>query len=604
MKTLKTLMIAGVFIFLASAAFAQVDTHWLGGDGSWSDDNWDNGNPGSGDNAFLDSSGTVSFDDTSGATFGRVIIDNMQTFEVAENPFSAASDEEVILGGAGSGYWYQTGSTVDITANFIQGDSASGSGYYSLSEPDASNSATLNVNGNHLIGWGGWGQFDQTGGTHSVSGDMNLAQGEPSTGSYYMNAGYLGVDGSVNAGHDGHGTFSLYGADSIVNIGYHLVLGNNPAGEGFFEMWDGTVNTVEAQVGLGGTGTFEQNHGTMNIHDGSLWLAVNDNSSGTYEIYNDAALNLSDTNAGDITYADIIVGNRGNGLFLQDGGTVNVNRNVVISATPGVSAGEYRLSGGTLSAGTINNHDRFNYSGGALHANIANSAGATVELSGPGTRTIDGVIHNYGTFQVTDTTAEVTGEFRNFNRLVSDATSHSYFHDLIVEEDGFLQAGWISVAGDFKSKSALNTDYQTVNGQLIFTNGAHDVIFNGADVGPDEFAGYDNNFNWGDVNFGGGTFTLLALDGGTWGALYAGTIAPNSLIIQNGLVTSIVSGNSNIYYLGQYNEWLNWGTYNFADGDTLGQLRPVGVVPEPMSCALFLLGAGALTGARRLRRKT
>ncbi|MDD5348174.1 MAG: hypothetical protein PHT59_06145 [Candidatus Omnitrophica bacterium] len=510
------------------------------------------------------------------------------------------------IGHDGQGYFMLDAfdSTTHVGYHIVLGNEPTGNGTLELYD------GTVLSDGEEIIGRRGSGWFSQYGGINSMGDNFILGSEEDSYGEYYLGGGTLEVNRTIPdykevfIGREGEGYFYQDGGffdahDSAV------YLGAAATGVGTYEMRGGQFDADGMAVGeWGGTGNFYQHGGTVNMVNYPLWLARQDNSSGTYTMY-DGFLNVLDED-GDFN-GDIVVGNRGDGVFNQYGGTVTAVQNVVISGTPvgNVSTGVYNLSGGTLNAHTINNNDRFNYSGGTLNACIANSAGATVELSGTGTRTINGIVHNYGTFRVTNTNAAVGGEFRNFNALISDAGSQSYFQDLIIEPDGFLQAGWVSVARDFRSQSTRAIDYQTFNGRLNFTAGAHTVIFNGADVGPDEVLGYQNNFNWGDVNFGGGTFTLLPQDNGTWGALYTGTIQPDSFDfdVSGNNITNIVSGDSNIYYLGQYNEWLGWKTYNFADGDTIGQLRPVGVVPEPVSCALFLLGAGALAGARKLRRK-
>lgn len=522
------------------------------------------------------------------------------------------------VGHDGVGDFSQSSGTNTVDGHIVVGVNATGEGVYNLY------GGTLTVDWEEIIGQEGDGYFRQSDGTtHTNSGPAMIGLYSGSYGEYTQEGGNYTIGRNVAIGvEDGsHGEYSLNAGNLSVNtgglanevfigdsgLGYFrqnggffdahdsmIYLGAQPTGIGMYIMTDGQLDASEIAVGESGTGYFLQQGGTVNVINGPLWIA-RQAYQGTYDLW-DGTLNVNNGN-------DIVVGNLGAGVFNQEGGIVNASGNVVISATPGMSIGEYNLNAGTLNAGTINNNGTFNYAGGQLNANIANSASSILELSGTGTRTIDGDFHNYGTLKVTNTTVNVTGEFRNYNAFISDPAA-THFNHLIIEPAGYIQAGvgdQIHVAGNFENKSARNTDWKTFNSQLIFTNGAHAVTLNGHDYGPDEVLGYTDNFSWGDVDFGSGTFSLYALDG-SLAALYIGTIAPNSLIIQGGSITNIASltGENNIYYVGNSNPWLSWGTYSYASGS--GKLMPAGVVPEPVSSVLFLLGSGIL-GANVLRRK-
>jgi hypothetical protein len=123
-------------------------------------------------------------------------------------------------------------------------------------------------------------------------------------------------------------------------------------------------------------------------------------------------------------------------------------------------------------------------------------------------------------------------------------------------------------------------------------------MFNSADKGPYTL-GYTENFAWGTVDFGGGTFVLDAQDDGTLGALYTGIIAG---IDVSGDYLHNFSGDNNMYYLPDFNLWLEGKTYGFAEGK--GMLMPARVAPEPVSGTLFLIGgAGLLLRGRSKRRQ-
>jgi hypothetical protein len=462
------------------------------------------------------------------------------------------------------------------------------------------------IGGNEFVGLAGRGVFEQYGGFNLLDGDLVLGGDVNSRGEYYLYDGYLAanlddVRSEVFIGSLGDGYFYQEGGEfNAENSGVYL--GAGPTGHGVYEMIDGEFRADGMSLGeWAGTGEFKQSGGTVTMTDFPLWLARQDNSTGKYELSGEGQLNVEN--------GDLVVGNRGHGEFWQSGGIVSVSNNVVISATPdGTSSGEYHLSGGRLDAGTVNNYDRFFYSGGELNASIANSAGAVVEFSGPGTRVVNGTLHNYGAVRAVETTVQVTGEFRNFAELSSDPSTW-YFQDLIVERDGYIKAqgnDQFNVAGKFVSYSDQSEDWQTGSAQLLFDNAAHEVVFNSQDLGPVE-SGYTANFAWGTVDFGYGNFTLKSQDeaGTEFGALYTWTINGIDYVLDNqqGIyLVNNIAGDSNIYYDPASNPWLEGKTFDLA-GSSLGKLRPVGVVPEPVSSLLFLLGGGVVFAAGRLRRR-
>ncbi|HOW43216.1 MAG TPA: hypothetical protein P5110_01170 [Candidatus Omnitrophota bacterium] len=463
------------------------------------------------------------------------------------------------------------------------------------------------IGGNEIIGFQGNGTFVQDGGYNLLDGDLVLGADAGSRGEYYLYDGYLATNlnddrSEVFIGSNGEGYFYQDGGEfNAENSGVYLGAGST--GHGIFEMADGEFRADGMALGeWAGTGEVIQSGGTVIMTDYPLWLARQDNSVGLYT--------LSGTGQLHVENSDLVVGNRGRGEFRQSGGEVNVNGNVWVSATPdGTSSGLYDLSGGTLNAGTINNYDRFYYRGGALNAAVANAPGSLLEMSGEGTRVIGGTVHNYGTVKAGDTAVQVNGELRNFNILES-AQSAWYCQDLIVESAGYISAGvddQFNVAGKFASYSTMNADWKTGSANLLFDNKAHEVVFNSQDLGPVETA-YLNNFAWGNVDFGNGTFTLRSLDaeGTQYGALYVTTIAGIDYVIDDANLTYQVNnftGNSNIYYNATANPWLQGKTYSFA-GESLGKLRPVGVVPEPVATLLFLIGGGAMFVGGRMRGRS
>ncbi|HNQ50153.1 MAG TPA: hypothetical protein PKL03_01825 [Candidatus Omnitrophota bacterium] len=461
------------------------------------------------------------------------------------------------------------------------------------------------IGGNEYIGFDGRGRFVHESGSNLLDQDLVLGAGAGSLGEYYFSNGYLAVNlddhrPEVFIGLEGSGYFQQDGGTfDAQNSGVYL--GVYESGHGVYNMTGGWFGAAGMALGeWGGTGEFNHSGGTVAMTTHPLDLARQDNSIGIYRLSGTGLLNVSNN--------DLVVGTRGHGEFWQSGGTANVNGNVWISATPveNGSTGEYHISGGTVNAGTVNNFDRLYYSGGTLNASIANSQGAVVELSGEGTRIVSGTLHNYGTVRATDTTVQINGEMYNFNEMSSEGSAW-YLQDFKVDVAGYIAAGGkdqFNVAGVFQSRSAMAGEWMTDNARLIFNGASHDVVFNAVDMGGVN-AGYVQNFAWGTVDFGGDTFYLKSLDeaGTQFGALYVETIAGIDYInddLNKIYMVDNFNGDGNIYYMAQANPWLEGKTYAFASGT--GQLRPVGVVPEPVSMVLFVVGSGVLGAAAAKRR--
>ncbi len=432
------------------------------------------------------------------------------------------------------------------------------------------NGGTINkLSGEIKIGGDHKGYFVQAGGDFTYAGAMYLGDkvfgyvdednpGTPSEGVYTMSGGTLTGGGICLGEWGGVGRFIQSGG--VVDVTDFFLGRQYPIegpGQGYYYMNSGTGDEPElyvdwSNIGTRGIGVFEQNAGWHEV-EGNMGLGVEAGSEGTYNL---------------------------NGGSLTVGGTLTVKQTL---SQPG--AGTFNMAGGALTAGTIVNNDLFNvHDAGNLMSPLL----------------IRGDIENNGEFRVTNAMVNFDGDFINNARFISDPSVMA-FDNLEVTSDGIIHAGLdeYHINGSFKNKSVKNiesAEWFTRNAQLIFSPGSHEAMFNSQDLGALESA-YNNNFAWGNVDFGGADFTLLAQGGDSWGALYTGTVG--GLNIENGIIQNEFIGNSNIYYLAQYNPLLGGKPYDFVSGS--GKFIPVNVVPEPISSALFLLGAGALAGVRKLR---
>ena len=199
-----------LFVFAGLALIpAAADTYyWDAADADWWDGpSWDpEGPPPPGDKAYIDNDGIVQITgnvevsqiyagkDHSGrmqmltATllaayvfvgFGQVVPEGM-------TPMGA-------MGDVGTATFDQAGGSVSVTNSLYLGYTATGQGWYNLS------GGTLQV-ANESVGVSGTGEFNQTGGTHTVD-DLRIGQQAGSWGEYTFTGGSLEIgDLEINNG--------------------------------------------------------------------------------------------------------------------------------------------------------------------------------------------------------------------------------------------------------------------------------------------------------------------------------------------------------------------------------------------------------------------
>lgn len=360
-------------------------------------------------------------------------------------------------------------------------------GIYNLS-----GTGNLSVDGNEILGRDGVvGTFNQMGGNHYVNG--NLIIGTAAEGIYNLSDGDLVVNGNENVGAlKGVGIFNQTGGNHSVSelrLGYYQ-------SAGVYNLYDGNLNANRTIIGWGMEstyGTFNQSGGNHYVDD--LILGTGRNIDGYYNLSNG---NLSATNE--------VLGNDGGsiGTFTQTGGTHTVANTLIISRYPDslepMSHGTYNMQGGVLTAGEIINNDTFLYSGGYVEGNITNND--TVNLSGDGTRIVNGDVINNGTWESTETIASYKESFVN-NDTFTSANSIQYFNNLTIGGSGSMagtgDAPWF-VKEEFAGLSIL--DYSVSN---IFGEDGFNVYYNPIANGNEYLGGLDY-----DLTLGG---SLIALDG-------------------------------------------------------------------------------------------
>jgi hypothetical protein len=523
---------------------------------------------------------------------------------------------EVVVGGSGTGTMsVQNGSVLNFqSVGLSVGDSLGSQGTINLT-----GGGGLGVS-NEAIGNNGNGNFNQSGGTHTVFETIALGLGNTGVGTYVLSGGTLDliVGDDLIVGSSGTGTFTqtggLISADrALVLVGqqpgsngtftqsggsnsfFSAVVGGNvffsnvvngyvdsAGGAGIYNLSGSAVlNAVNNEwIGAGGTGTFNQNGGTN--FGGTLQLGGN--LSGGTGTYNLTAGNLN-ASMEQIGGGQLFGG--GVGVFNQSGG---VNTLGILSINAGALAlananDIYNLSGGVLDVAGVDNNGTFNYSGGTLTmqagATFTNEHGASFNLSGGVSATIDASFTNNGTVTATGVDVLFNNAFFD-NGVYSSDPSTNEFQTLNIGPSGYLEgtAGDIfDLLGNFVNLSTENTLWDTSASELVFTGGGVHTF----DLAGQSGAGFGDNFAWGALQIDPGN--TLDLAAGSGNALYVGSLS--GLVIAGDTITNLDgSPGLFIYYNPADNPSLS-GDYSLTGG---GELAPASAseLPEPRYAAAIL----------------
>ena len=260
------------------------------------------------------------------------------------NDTSSLSADNELVGDGGDGTFNQSGGTNTISGTLTVGNQFFSNSSYNLGRTGSAGTLTA---GNEIIGNAGTGFFGQGFGTqtlNSITGTLTLGAQAGGSGTYVLDqAGNNVAAGDEVVGDAGTGLFSQ-GDGSDNNVSGTLTLGRSSGGSGTYTL-SASGGTVEANteiVGDGGQGTFNQSGGTNTI-------------SGTLTVGNQSQSNSSYTlgrigSAGTLTAANEVVGDAGTGVFFQGNGSAN---NISGTLTLGNSiggSGTYNFSGGSLFA--------------------------------------------------------------------------------------------------------------------------------------------------------------------------------------------------------------------------------------------------------------
>jgi len=309
------IILASLLIFPLGLAQAIDYYYWNVPSGNWEDPiSWNpSGPPGSLDYATINNGGTAAI----------------------ANANANADAYSLTVGDiAGTGTVDHSASQLTVGWNLILGNSSASQGTYSQGNYNLSGSGSLATYYLILGYWGGYGAFNQSGGTVNVGYGVYL--GFNGSGNYGLSGGSLTADRLAVS----QGTFKQTGG--TVNLDTNLTVEDN------YELSSGSLTLGLGSsliVGYGGYGTFKQSGGTANGYN--MTLGYQYGTTGTYELSE-----LSGTSS--LTADYLNVGVVGHGTFKQTGGTANFTKELNLGLgnmwTPGYGSGTYELSGGSLTA--------------------------------------------------------------------------------------------------------------------------------------------------------------------------------------------------------------------------------------------------------------
>ena len=341
-----------VLCFLAVPCVAG-GTYWQGSSGLWTaGGNWTNGVPVADDSAYINNSGTATVDAAATTSFLYLGEDSGDSGTVriqAGGALSLVVDSEygmslMKVGASGTGELIQTGGS--LTGRSV------------------------------TAGERGTGSVTHTGGTATLYG-LTLGLLEGSTGTYDLSGTAALSAHGVTVGFRGKSTFTHTAGTNT--IGWDLILGGDPEGEGRYEL-SGTGELLGGTylfVGNEGTGTFVQTGGTVAMTSPANWIAVGykAGSEGDYEL----------SGTGEVSSYGMIVGNCGTGAFTQTGGAVTLTDELQIGNGSN-SHGTYDMTGGQLDVARsmiLGPKGTFTLDGGTVRADdIDTSAGGTFRFHG------------------------------------------------------------------------------------------------------------------------------------------------------------------------------------------------------------------------------
>jgi T5SS/PEP-CTERM-associated repeat protein len=343
---------------------AATDTWTLDGSGNWATaSNWSSGVPVANDDVDITDDDAISRIVTynytgAAATLSGLTVDNYgaanNTLQMTGNYVLNADDE--YFGDSGSdaepgyGFMIQSQGTNATSGELTLGLGTDDLGAYTLSGGVCTSGFF------ELVGDLGTGSFVQTGGSNSITdGNLYIASASGSNGTYSLSGtATLNVSNTIDVGVSGTAAFNISGGTvSATNV--------NVSPSGAWNQSGGTANL---------TGTFAQSGPSASQSGGSLTalvLTVGGVSGATasYTLSGSGSIAFNNTTYGN-GRGNEYVGEGGNGLFVQSGGTNTPEYNLIVGAS---GNGTYSLTGGSLSSPPGGNVENLGYTSGNIYSN-------------------------------------------------------------------------------------------------------------------------------------------------------------------------------------------------------------------------------------------
>ena len=562
-----------------------------------------------GTGVFTQSSGTNMVSSSFGTTVGS---SGNGTYNLTGGSLrTSGSGGLTIASSFGSrGTFNQSGGINSVTGgnSLNVGGFSTAFGTYNLS-----GTGSLSVTENEVIAFAGTGIFNQSGGTNTVSGGIDVAAAIGSHGEYNLSGGVVKASdmfiAAIGVFNDGDGTLSVSGTGDL-NLTGTLAINGKPGTAAYFS--GGTISTGNLNVNAS-SANFHWTGGSLAITGanglvigsfgplGSIALNQAKSLSVTNTVTVDAGYYLAVdggiftsgllTNSGNVAFSSGTF-NIAAGLSNSASGVFSIAQNCLASVGgPLPNLGEITLGGGAATlagAGTLTNTGRIrgdgtislivaNKSGGqilaesgkrllltaAIGTNLGqiNLQGGSAVFSQPFTNGSTGLITGRGTLDVGSTgllnqgnvafSAGITDVFGKLNNNAGSSGS------------GIAIAGNVNVTfwsdvtntfGLFKvNPGSFATFFGTFSGAGITGGGGLDFE---ADINPG-FSPASDTFT-GNVNFGAASKLKIELGGVSAGTEFDQVHVTGQLALDGALSVSTINGFKP--QAGQSFDILDWGT--------------------------------------------
>ncbi|MBS0659445.1 MAG: hypothetical protein JSR82_14485, partial [Verrucomicrobia bacterium] len=395
--------------------------------------------------------------------------------------------------------------------------------------------STINTNG-FASTWSGNLTGSQGGLVKTGSGDLALG-GTNAVGSILVAGGSLSqatgslttAELAVGTGAGNTASFTMSGGTITFPAGPVPPLVGGPTaqssfrvgdfgGTGTFDQTAGTIN-VSGSINVGnqgGTGTYNLSGGTLNLADGLYNLGRKANASTASA--STGTLNLSGTGLVNVQNGAFIIGSRDNGALAstsngtinQSGGTFRLSGTSLGDALylSGYGNGTYNLTGGTLEVGGVALQGHYGPGAGTYAFNLG---GGTIRVINAALNTSVNANLNPGVYSTVDTNGLGANWSGNFTGA----------------QGGLIKTG----AGDLALSGSANVigSFKVTGGSVTQNSGA--LSSSEVSVGTDGGTG--------TYNFGGGTMTLVTgtpppLVGGSASSLRVGDFNGTGAFNQTG----------------------------------------------------------------------